>query len=109
MTQRWTSARRSGWRSSAPRGPYDKGDFSYEPLSRRGVDLNGNAVPTAIALTWGTGSLDENTIPDIAARAENTGNLRFVCGMTAGEAEEMTAPGDRMPLGVVGITIVTPG
>ena len=43
------------------------------------------------------------------SQAQITGNLRFVCGMTAGEAEEMTAPGDRMPLGVVGITIVTPG
>ena len=89
-------------------GPYDKGDFSYEALSQRGVDLDGVAVPTAIALTWGTGSLDENTVSDITAKAENTGNLRFVCGMTAGEAEGMTAPGDRMPLGVVGITIVTP-
>lgn len=91
------------------KGPYDKGDFSYETLSQRGVDQSEDAVPTAIALTWGTGGLDENTVSDIAAKAENTGNLRFVCGMTAGEAEEMTAPGDRMPLGVVGITIVTPG
>ena len=90
------------------KGPYDKGDFSYETLSRRGVDQSGDAVPTAIALTWGTGGLDENTVSDIAAKAENTGNLRFVCGMTAEEAQEMTAPGDRLPLGVVGITIVTP-
>lgn len=51
------------------KGPYDKGDFSYDTLSLRGVDLNGDAVPTAIALTWGVGSLDENTVPDIAARA----------------------------------------
>lgn len=67
-------------------GHYDKGDFSYETLSQRGVDQSGNAVPTAIALTWGVGSLDENTVPDIAAKAENTGNLRFVRGMTAEEA-----------------------
>lgn len=90
-------------------GPYDKGDFSYETLSQRGVDLNGDAVPTAIALTWGVGSLDETTVPDIAAKAENTGNLRFICGMTAEEVERTTVSGDRLPTGVVSITIVTPG
>ncbi len=90
------------------KGPYDKGDFSNKTLSQRGVDQSGDAVPAATALTWGVGSLDEITISDIAAKAENTGNLRFVCGMTAEEAEEKSAPGDRMPLDIVGITIVTP-
>ena len=47
------------------KGPYDKGDFGYETLSQRGVDQSGDAVPTAIALTWGTGGLDENTVPTL--------------------------------------------
>lgn len=87
-------------------GPYDKGDFSYETLSQRGVDSDGAAVPTAIALTWGVGNLDETTIPGIAARAENTGRIRFVCGMTAEEAEEMNASGSRLPIDIVSITIL---
>lgn len=89
-------------------GPYAKGDFSYETMAQRGEDAEGNAVPTAIALTWGVGSLEEATVADIAAKAENTGSLRFVSGMTAEEAEGKTAAGNRMPSDVLGITIVTP-
>ena len=87
-------------------GPYAKGDFSYATLSKRGVDLDGNPVPTAIALNWAAGSLDESTVADIAAQAEITGNLRFVCGMTAEEAEAKTAAGNRMPSNVIAITVV---
>ena len=87
-------------------GPYSKGDFSYETLSTRGVDAEGNAVPTAIALNWAQGSLDEASVADIAAKAEITGNLRFVSGMTAEEAEGKTAAGNRMPSGVIAITVV---
>ncbi|MBR5708046.1 MAG: hypothetical protein IKX41_01540, partial [Oscillospiraceae bacterium] len=47
-------------------GPYTKGDFSYEDLSARGVDMDGNAVPTAIAITWNNGSLADGTVADIA-------------------------------------------
>ena len=87
-------------------GPYSKGDFSYATLSQRGVDAEGNAVPTAIALSWAAGNLDEATVADIAAKAEITGDLRFVCGMTAAEAEGKTAAGNRMPSGVIAITVV---
>ena len=87
-------------------GPYSKGDFSYSTLNARGVDAEGNAVPTAIALSWAAGNLDEATVADIAAKAEITGDLRFVCGMTAAEAEGKTAAGNRMPSGVIAITVV---
>ena len=87
-------------------GPYSKGDFSYATLSQRGIDANGNAVPTAIALSWEAGSLDDESVADIAAKAQITGNLRFVCGMTAAEAEGKTAAGNRMPSGVIAITVV---
>lgn len=87
-------------------GPYSKGDFSYATLSQRGIDADGNAVPTAIALSWEAGSLDDESVADIAAKAQITGNLRFVCGMTAAEAEGKTAAGNRMPSGVVAITVV---
>ena len=87
-------------------GLYEKGDFSYETLSQRGMDSNGVAVPTAIALTWAEDNLDETTISGIATKAENTGCLRFVCGMTAEEAEKMTASGSRMPIDIISITIL---
>ena len=87
-------------------GPYSKGDFSYTTLSQRGIDADGNAVPTAIALSWEAGSLDDESVADIAAKAQITGNLRFVCGMTAAEAEGKTAAGNRMPSGVIAITVV---
>jgi len=89
-------------------GPYTKGDFSYETMAARGVDPDGNAVPTAIALTWETGNLDEGSVAEIAAAAQNTGNLRFVSGMTAEEAEAKSAAGNRMPSNVVAVTVVTP-
>ena len=89
-------------------GPYSKGDFSYETLSQRGVDAEGAAVPTALALTWTAGSLDETTVADLAAKSEFTGSLRFVCGMTAEEAEAKTAAGNRMPSDVIAITVVVP-
>ena len=89
-------------------GPYTKGDFSYATLAARGVDAEGNTVPTALALEWEQGSLDDSTVADIAATAQISGNLRFVCGMTAEEAEAKSAAGNRMPSNVVSITVVTP-
>ncbi len=89
-------------------GPYAKGDFSYETLGQRGVDAEGKAVPTAFALSWENGSLDEGSAADIAANAKNSGSIRFVSGMTAQEAEERSAAGNRMPSGVVSVTVVTP-
>ena len=88
-------------------GPYTKGDFSYETLSARGLDHEGNPVPTGLAVTWNNGNLDEGTVADIAATAKNSGNLRFICGATAAELEAKNAAGNRMPNGVVEITIVT--
>ena len=88
-------------------GPYTKGDFSYETMSQRGVDPDGNAVPTAFALTWDAGNLDDgDTVASIAAKAVNSGSVRFVSGMTAAEAEAKSAAGNRMPSGVVAVTVV---
>ena len=86
-------------------GPYTKGDFSYETMAARGVDAEGNAVPTAFALTWENGNLAEAAVADIAANAKNSGSIRFVSGMTAEEAEAKSAAGNRMPSGVIGITV----
>ena len=88
-------------------GPYTKGDFTYETVSARGVDLEGNPVPTAIAIAWDTGNLAEGTVAEIAAGAYNNGSLRFVSGMTAEELENQSAAGNRMPSGVVAITVVS--
>ncbi|MBO4677379.1 MAG: hypothetical protein J5633_07535, partial [Oscillospiraceae bacterium] len=63
--------------------------------------------PTGLALTWSSGSLAEGTVSDIAATAKNTGNIRFVSGATAAELEAGNAAGNRMPSGVVSITLVT--
>ena len=87
-------------------GPYGKYQGTYEDLSDRGVDADGDAVPTAFALTWDTGNLNETTVAAIAAGAKDTGNIRFVSGMTAAEAEGKNAAGMRMPNGVVSITVV---
>ncbi len=89
-------------------GPYSKGDFSYETMSARGVDGEGNPVPTAVAISWNNGSLADGTVADIAATAKNTGSLRFVSGMTAEEKENQAAAGNRMPTGIVSITVVSP-
>ena len=89
-------------------GPYGKYQGTYEDLNARGVDADGNAVPTAFALTWEQGNLSETTAAAIAAEAKNTGNVRFVSGMTAAEAEGKNAAGMRMPSGVLSITVVTP-
>ena len=91
-------------------GPYTKGDFSYETMMKRqrGVDDQGGLVPVALAITWNNGEL-EGGAEAIAALAKNTGSLRFVSGMTAEEKEgAQTAAGNRMPSGVVAITIVSP-
>ena len=88
-------------------GPYSKGDFSYDNIAARGYDAEGNPVPTGLALTWSSGSLAEGTVSDIAATAKNTGNIRFVSGATAAELEAGNAAGNRMPSGVVSITLVT--
>ena len=42
-----------------------------------------------------------------SAGAKNTGRLRFVCGATAEELEAKNAAGNRMPSGVIEITVVT--
>ena len=89
-------------------GPYTKGDFSYETMAARGVDGDGNPVPTAVAISWNNGSLADGTVADIAATAKNTGSLRFVSGMTAEEREGQSAAGSRMPSGVLSITVVSP-
>ena len=89
-------------------GPYTKGDFSFENIDSRGLDHEGNPVPTGLAITWDTGNLDEGTVADIAAGAQNTGRLRFVCGATAEELEAKNAAGNRMPSGVIAITVVSP-
>jgi len=89
-------------------GPYSKGDFSYETLSARGYDPDGKPVPTGLAITWNNGNLDEATVAEIAATAKNTGSLRFVSGATAGELEAKNAAGNRMPSGVISITVVSP-
>ena len=89
-------------------GPYTKGDFSFENIDPRGLDHEGNPVPTGLAITWDNGNLDEGTVADIAAGAKNTGRLRFVCGATAEELEAKNAAGNRMPSGVVAITVVSP-
>ena len=89
-------------------GPYTKGDFSFENIDPRGLDHEGNPVPTGLAITWDNGNLDEGSVADIAAGAKNTGRLRFVCGATADELEAKNAAGNRMPTGVVAITVVSP-
>lgn len=89
-------------------GPYTKGDFSYETMSQRGVDLDGNPVPTGFAIKWNNGSLADGTVADIAATAKDTGSLRFISGMTAEEKDAKTAAGNRMPSGVIGVTVVKP-
>ena len=89
-------------------GPYTKGDFSFENIDPRGLDHEGNPVPTGLAITWDNGNLSEGTVADIAAGAKNTGRLRFVCGATAEELEAKNAAGNRMPSGVVAITVVSP-
>ncbi|MGN1001779.1 MAG: hypothetical protein ACI4PC_03335 [Oscillospiraceae bacterium] len=89
-------------------GPYTKGDFSYETLSARGYDLEGNAVPNAFAISWDQGALADGTVADIAAGAYNSGSVRFVCGATAEEIETESAAGNRMPSGVISVTVVSP-
>ena len=89
-------------------GPYAKGDFSYANVAARGYDAEGNPVPTGIAISWNNGNLDEATVAEIAAGAYNSGRLRFVSGATAEELEAKSAAGNRMPTGIVAITVVTP-
>ena len=88
-------------------GPYTKGDFSFETMIERGLDPDGNPVPTAVAITYGKGALADGTVAEIAATATNSGSLRFVSGMTAEELENQSAAGNRMPSGIVSITVVT--
>ena len=88
-------------------GPYSKGDFSFGNIDARGLDHEGNPVPTGLAITWDNGNLEEGTVADIAAGARNSGRLRFVSGATAEELEAKNAAGNRMPSGVVEITVVT--
>ena len=87
-------------------GPYSKGDFSYATMAQRGVDPDGNAVPTAFALSYAKGSLDETTAAALAAEAKKSDSIQFVSGMTAEEKDAKTAAGNRMPSGVVSVTVV---
>ncbi len=87
-------------------GPYTKGDFSYATMSQRGVDMDGNPVPSALAVKWNNGSLADGSVADIAKTAKDTGSLRFVSGMTTEEKENATAAGNRMPSGVVNLVVV---
>ena len=89
-------------------GPYSKGDFTFENIDARGLDHEGNPVPTGLAIAWDNGNLGEGTVADIAAGARNSGRLRFVSGATAEELEAKNAAGNRMPSGVVVITVVSP-
>jgi len=89
-------------------GPYTKLKPTFNELRDRGVDADGNVVPTAFALTWETGNLDEESAADVAARAINSGSIRFVSGMTEAEKEAASAAGNRMPSGVVSVTVVIP-
>ena len=89
-------------------GPYTKGDFTYETVSARGLDVDGNPVPTAVAIAWNSGNLADGTVAEIAAGAYDSGSLRFVSGATAEELESQSAAGNRMPSGIVSITVVSP-
>ena len=87
-------------------GPYTKGDFSYDTLESRIYDTEGNTVPASFAISWDQGSLDEGTVADIAAGAYNSGSIRFVCGAAEEEISGQSAAGNRMPSGVVSVTVV---
>ena len=87
-------------------GLYQYGDFSYEIMARRGIDPSGEPVPTAFAITYAKGSLAENSVADIAKTAANSGALRFVSGMTIEESEEKAIAGERMPSGVISMTVI---
>ena len=78
-------------------GPYPKGDFRYEIMAERGYDNEGNAVPSAFALNWGS-----------TPESQASGSIRFVCGATAEELENQSAAGARMPSDVVAVTVVKP-
>jgi hypothetical protein len=91
-------------------GEYTKFSPTYSDLSSGKYYFDGKTsteVPAAIALTWGSGSLADGTVAEIAKTAKASG-LRFVCGTTEADYTATKSAGKRMPSGVTVITVVTP-
>ena len=60
-------------------------------------------APAALALTWGSGS---GTLGQVAAAAKNTGNLRFVYGISEQQYADKSAQGKRLVSNVASVTVV---
>ncbi len=60
-------------------------------------------VPAALALTWGSGA---GTLDDIAATAKNTGNIRFVYGISEQQYADKSAEGKRLVSKIATVTVV---
>ena len=63
-------------------------------------------VPAALALTWGSGS---GTLEEVAATAKNTGNLRFVYGISEQQYADKSAAGKRLVSGIASVTVLHKG
>ncbi len=89
--------------------PETKPTFDELKAAKYYFTANGSKeVPVALALTWASGSFAGSGFHSVAAAAVNTGNVRFVYGITEGQYKDLTAAADRMPKGLISITIVTP-
>ena len=60
-------------------------------------------VPAALALTWNSGT---GTLEEVAATAKNTGNLRFVYGISEQQYTDKSAAGKRLVSNVANVTVV---
>jgi len=92
-------------------GAYTKAYPTYKDLSEGKYYFDGTSsteVPAALALVWGSGSLKDGTVADIAKTAKDSGSLRFVCGTTEADYKATKSAGKRMPSGVTDISVVSP-
>lgn len=105
----WTSG--SSLAFTCTDGEYTKAYPAYQEIQDCGyyIDEKGSSkVPAGIALKWTTGSTEDGTVADLAAKAVDTSGLRFVYGISQDQYKNLSAAGKRMPSGVTAVTVIYP-
>ena len=83
-------------------------DLSYEDMGTYKYYCTADGateVPAALALSWATGTGD---LASVAAKAENTGNIRFGYGISEAQYEAKNVGGKRLVSKIATITVTHP-
>ncbi|MDR3310554.1 MAG: S-layer homology domain-containing protein, partial [Oscillospiraceae bacterium] len=88
---------------------YPKAYMSYDDVRLHDLYISGQdqtVVPAGIAVKWESGELGAGGVAALAAAARDSGNIRFVYGISADQYLAMNAAGARSPSQIMSMTVV---